>query len=54
MNVTPGLAFQERNASIPLVPIIVVHVQKDFMVMEKYAMVKVPIFYHEMFLAAFN
>lgn len=49
MSVNPDLAFQEQSVSIPLVPITVVHVQKDFMVMEKYVMVKVPISYYEIF-----
>ena len=44
MSVNQGLAFQEQSASIPLVPIIAVHVQKNFMVMEKHVMVKVPMF----------
>lgn len=54
MSVNPGLAFQEQSVLIPLAPIIVVHVQKDFMVMGKYVMVKVLIFCHEMFFAPFN
>lgn len=44
MSVNPGLAFQEQSASILLVPIIAIHIQKDFLVMEKHVMVKVPIF----------
>lgn len=40
MSVTPDPAFRGQNASTPLLPIAVVHVPKDFMVMEKCVMVK--------------